>query len=246
MKKATRGKDVRLRNREVWEAMLADRDVLVADVSSWVLGIADNGGILARLNNDEGRAAFGLDAVSVEGEDHFARMRRNFRETALYGVFPAGRSEGRRLPSQQDFINLRNRMTKDIAGELDASAICASTCSITTTREEVSTANATNLTFDATATVLKDLRDVVHALRLLADDTTQHCPSLDEPKGHGTARDSSTSWCSGGSTSPWRSGGRFPTRTRPTCGRSGTCTTRPCTASTMPGAALQSSSTSAF
>ncbi|MGO8994741.1 MAG: hypothetical protein ACLQVI_15605 [Polyangiaceae bacterium] len=39
------------------------------------------------------------------------------------------------------------------------------------------------------ATILQDLRDVVHDLRLLADDATQHCPSLDEPKGHGTARD---------------------------------------------------------
>ncbi|MGO9707548.1 MAG: hypothetical protein ACLQBL_01710 [Polyangiaceae bacterium] len=119
LKTATRGRAFRLRNHEVWEAVLADRDVLVADVSSWVLGIADNGGILARLNNDEGRAIFGLDAVQIEDSDeHFARMRRRFREESFYRVFPAGKSEGRRVPSQQDVINLRNRLMKEIAAEL--------------------------------------------------------------------------------------------------------------------------------
>ncbi len=111
--KAARGKTFRPRNLGVWEAMIADRDVLIADVSSWVLGLADRGGILARLNTDEGRSAFGIDAVPIEGTEHWARERREFREAAFYDVFPAGRSESRRTPSQQDFISLRDRMMKE-------------------------------------------------------------------------------------------------------------------------------------
>jgi hypothetical protein len=184
LRKATRGKAFRIRNPEVWEIILADRDILVIDFASWVTSVAGKGGFLDGLTADD-LTEFGIEAGPAQDTDDswLAAHDWKARVEAFGRLFPARVGAGKRWPEKADIRHLKAELaaaTKGLEDQRHARAHFY---------DGRDSETAQNLGFEQIATVFHRVREVLNDTRLLVDHSTHHYARIAEPKDDHTARD---------------------------------------------------------
>jgi hypothetical protein len=184
LRKAARGKPFRIRNPEVWEIILADRDILVIDFASWVTSLAGKRGLLDGLTADD-LTEFGIEAASAQDTDDpwLATHDWRCRVEAFDRLFPARVGPGKRWPEKADIRHLKAELaavTTGLEDQRDARAHFY---------DGKDSETVQNLGFEQIATLFHRVRDVLNDLRLLVDRSSHYYPRIAEPKDDHTARD---------------------------------------------------------
>jgi hypothetical protein len=187
LRAATRSKRFVMRNSELWDVILADRDMFVLDFASWLTSLAGTShprSFLDALTADD-LSEFGLEAgPAADAEDsHLAAYDWNRRVEAFSRLFPARIGPGKRWPEKADIRALKvtlTTLTKGLEKQRDARAHIYDGKDFETVQ---------NLGFEEIAKVFHRAREVLHDVRLLVDHSSHDFPPVKEPKGDRTARD---------------------------------------------------------
>lgn len=188
LRAATRGKRFLMRNPELWDVILADRDMFVLDFASWLTSLAGNSAprsFVDTLTADD-LTEFGLeDGPAADAEDsHLAAYDWKCRVEAFGRLFPARIGPGKRWPEKADIRRLKVELaslTGALEKQRDARAHIYDGKDFGLVKK--------NLGFEEIAKVFHRAREVLHDVRLLVDWSSHHFPPVEEPKNDHTARD---------------------------------------------------------
>jgi hypothetical protein len=181
LRKVTLGKDFRIRNQEVWEVILADRDMFVLDFASWMTSFARKNGFLDALTNEDLTAFVLEEEPAPDSSKPFLRDEWVGRDKAFARLFRARAKK--RWVELADVRHLKARLaalTERLEKQRDARAHIYDGRDFGTIQ---------NLGFDEIANVFQQAREVLRDVRLLVDRSSHHFPDVKEPSEHGTARD---------------------------------------------------------
>lgn len=182
LRKAARGKPFRMRNPEVWDVLLSDRDMFVIDFASWVTSLIR--GFLDKLSMDD-FSAFGVEEAPASNADdpYLARIQHEARVEAFARLFPVRSNEKKRWPDKPDFKRLRAELEKAAAGlekQRDARAHLY---------DGKDHETAQSLRFEEVAAIFQHVLRIFRDMRLLVDHSGFHFPEVTEPTDDRTARD---------------------------------------------------------
>jgi hypothetical protein len=184
LSETTRDKPFTIHNETAWLLMLAERDKIVIDLASWAKAFYSPGGFLCALQGPD-FAALQRGPKSSKptnpNELYVWTLNVKGREEWFDRLFPTAATAARTTPNMQDVAALRDRLSADVAPLLADRNQNRAHFYEQATRK---TAGAKMLNFLEQRAHFEFCRELVHDLRLLADNTSYGFVSLDPRDDH--------------------------------------------------------------